>query len=96
MINDDDEEDYNKLFNNLSENSSDMNVKPKVEEEEFKLDNNELFLSELGNILLSNEDDVSIGNDQSLDDIDKIMASCKKQQNRITHNGPKLVTTFDD
>ena len=75
MINDDDEEDYNKLFNNLSENSSEIKVK---EEEEFKLENNELFLSELGNILLSNDDDMSIGNDQSLDDIDKIMASCKK------------------
>ena len=70
MINDDEEEDYNKLFNNLSEKSSEN--QPKFEEE-FKLENDDLFLSELGNIIL-NDDGNSIENyddlqDDSIDDI---------------------------
>ena len=60
MINDDEEEDYNKLFNNLSgDKSSESNhVMPneqKFEQEEFKLDNDDLFLSELGNIILNDD-----------------------------------------
>jgi len=64
MINDDEEEDYNKLFNNLSEKSSEnnsINVQPKFEDE-FKLDNDDLFLSELGNILLTNDEGKSAEN----------------------------------
>jgi len=75
MINDDEEEDYNQLFNNL-EKSSDNNsikiddIKPQLDDE-FKLDNDDLFLSELGNILLTGDDDKSISHrtDESFDDI---------------------------
>jgi len=75
MINDDEEEDYNQLFNNL-EKSSDNNsikiddIKPQLDDD-FKLDNDDLFLSELGNILLTVDDDKSISHrtDESFDDI---------------------------
>lgn len=91
MINDDEEEDYNKLFNYISEKSSEndsLKMKPMVkDDEEFKLENDELFLSELGNILLTNDENSIDGYnhmDESLDDIQKIMASCEKEQNKIT------------
>ena len=100
MINDDEEEDYNKLFNNLSEKSSEnnsINGQPKFEEE-FKLDNDDLFLSELGNILLTNDEGKSAENydirDDSFDDIQKIMASCEKEQNRMTLGRSRVITTF--
>jgi hypothetical protein len=76
MINDDEEEDYNKLFNYISEKSSEndsLKMKPMVkDDEEFKLENDELFLSELGNILLTNDENSIDGYnhmDESLDDI---------------------------
>ena len=78
MINDDEEDDYNQLFNNISEKSSDNNGSIKMDDiiphikddDEFKIENDELFLSELGNILMSNEDkSMEDYCDTSLDDI---------------------------
>ena len=97
MINDDEEEDYNKLFNNFQSEKSSENAQPKFEEE-FKLDNDDLFLSELGNIIL-NDDGNSVENyddlqDDSFDDIQKIMASCEKEQKRMTLGRSRVISTF--
>lgn len=91
MIMDDDEENFDQL--SAKQKTRSNKSKPDVEEvdEEFKLDQlgegDDLFLSELGNILLTNEE-VSDAeeNKDDLDDLQKILSSCEKDMHKLSRS----------
>lgn len=92
MIIDDDEENFDGLFG-----AGIKARRPQAEEtdEEFELDQlgegDDLFLSELGNILKTNEENSDAeDNMDDLDDLQKILNSCEKDMHKLSRSRASL------
>ena len=69
MIDEDDEDEYNRMFDRIDKSEKSSQSEEKKVNDNFEDKYSDLFLSELGNILLSNEDKSDNAQNESIDDI---------------------------